>query len=488
MENKTPSERNSANDEVCRNGRLAARYKAHELLESAIFAFHALQREAQESADDESFHRVLGLDLDKKSALEPHTKCRDKESNSLQNRYFDAQAENEGFDPIAKLMRASLDVIDCATTCLRIFTDKKLSSGVCSKGMPSWEVLYSNSKKSFSNSVFSNDGAPNDSPETSRRLIAFFTFISKILCETFPLRLALCTAQLLQRYNDAEKASELAQASIAAFLDYEASTHTISGSTFGTQMKDDTAGEGVNRNEGKVRQIVQRTVFQGFPPTSASLLEGYGPPLSEITSLLALDAECIGQLHGIRKTLLSTIFSEKDSNSTEKEEPNATRKKKLESLFSCETLKQLLELEVKCTAEKERNEEWRKKQALSGENQIKENKLSPKEREESNGIEHRRHVSTDTKNNGTWTKNDTHASLPVNSDEKQKNAVLSLWERLTQLRYESAQGLFQKRNRVVLLIIAISIFLVPFFPFISQVVQNLFMRAFTVKKKRNFIL
>lgn len=488
MESKTSCEKKLAKDEVCQNGRLAARYKAHELLESAIFVFNALQREVQKGTEDEKLSRVIGLHLAPQSGSEIPTGCTKKDSSSSSNRYFSDQTDNGSFDPIAKLMAASSDVVDCATTCLRMFTDKGLPSTVSSKGMRSWEVLYPKSQKKISDSIFSSDVATNGSLETSRRLIAFFTFISQILCETSPPRLALCSAQLLLRYNDAEKASELAQTSIAAFLDNEASIRTTASTTFASQMKDDTTSEGVNRDGVKVRQIVQRALFDGLPPTSASLLEGYGSPLSEITSLLTLDAECVGQLHGTRKTLLSTIFLEMDSTLTKTAESNATRKKIMETLFSCETLKQLLELEVTCTAGKEYSEEWRKKKALSCENQIKVNKLSQKEREDNKGMEQRRGVSTDTENSDALKKSSTHVLLPLNSEGRQRSAILSLWERLKHLRYESAQGLFQKRNRVLFLIIAICISFIPFFPFISQVVQNLFLRAFTVKKKRNFLL
>lgn len=345
------------------NERFAGRSRAHELLETAIFTLCALQNSIGKNANGKNSFEMRNRTHGTRSGPDPLSKSPVQRTSSCsEKKYSQDQLENRVSVPVAELIGATVDVIECGIKCLRMFTDKEVPVNISSKGMLSWETLYSNCKSHSSPAMLANKETLNVYSEASRRIISFTTFLSKTLCGALPPRLVLVAAQLLQRYNDPLQASLLIHSCISTFLDFVASTHLKTSNPLCLSKEGNGAGNESSSVAMTICQVIQEASYDVVQPTSSIHLRN-AFPYSELNALFMLDSECVAELNGTHKTFLRSTFEVERNEASESAERWTRYRKELECIFSAEVLHRLLELEGKCIARKQYSEKWQIKRA-----------------------------------------------------------------------------------------------------------------------------
>lgn len=486
MTREVPSISNLGDEISSHNPRLAARYKAHEFLESGIFIFCALKKEFERNTNQKDSSKVGRGQLGSIAGFGQPLGCVEQHAwHPCAKRYIQDRDENGASDGVAKLTESTANIIDGAIKCLRLFSDKAFLADASSKGMPSWEALYSRRKKHPYENTSSSSDTMNHRAETTQCLMSFMNFVSGNLDGALPPRLVLVTAQLLQRYNDPLQASQLAQDCISSFLNIVTSTQGRARSDLATGKREGSDIGEATELETNLRETIQLAALELFRPTSS--VQMYNEvPFSELIALLTLDAECVGELHGTRKTFLTSTLRYDDTDTIKSAKISLVHRKELECVFSKGTLCHLLELEDKCIAGKEYSDEWQKKRSLRHGTPEKDSKIRENHTRKAN-TPIVPMVSFENKLEKAATELSNSCSFNI-FKKNEKPSVHSFVAGFAMHPSRCNLQFFLKRAGFIFLIMAFIAILLRLFPTSTLLLQRFFFRGSAVKQRRHLSL
>lgn len=264
-----------------RNRRLTARYAIHAELESNLYLLKAFEGEAVKTAN-----YLIADDKRSRSITTSNSEIPNPHENTSSISCSKLMEKCGGFN---ETIKASGAVEQQAIACLRLFTDKNVLTKLTSKGMPTWEVLYSQS-----NAETSSDHLSSFDQTIAHRIRAFLGIVKDALGGVIPPQLAVTSVRLLQKYNDDKGASLLIRESITNLLQYHRTGSAEPDLTIWKDLPDSIL---ISKVREQFHRMVQRGLF-GSPVSigSTDILPPSNKAAASLISLLALDVECCAKL------------------------------------------------------------------------------------------------------------------------------------------------------------------------------------------------